>query len=526
MKVALFSLVESINEIREYMGISYIKAYLNEKNIECSSQVIYKEEFREVIADLKNVNGPILIGVAMYCNTVGLVKEFCKDIKKECKDCYISVGGPQVMGFETEILKDCVYVDFVVTGEGEETYLDLITRLNNNMSLHECDGISFRSGSEIVINKSRKPIENLDVLPLPYREMNKNNKKRYFYIVGSRGCLGRCTFCAEYITGGSNVRLRTPKNIVDEIEMLQNKYGYNKFHFTDATFEDPGEAGVLRAKGIFKEIIKRKLSIRMVMYTRCQLVQLFDDDYYELAYNAGVECFFVGIESGNDHDMKIYSKRADVQDNLKAIKKILKHNIYVNYGFINFNPYSTFDTLKENLMFLKTSGLIYNTYHFLSKLTIMPQAPMKTMLIRDGLLDEFHYDSDITKYRFQHPEVKGFYDSMLKGLNKMHLIDYDSQIYIDYNHFRKEYNEIYQKVLKVIFDEIFLVWKERSNYLYDFFTECIDCYIKTNYSSDELEKLILKQNINQYDKRLKQLYIKYLKEAYKLGINTLNLTLV
>lgn len=53
------------------------------------------------------------------------------------------------------------------------------------------------------------------------------------------------------MTSGKAVRLGSPENIVDEIEMLSNKYGYNKFHFTEATFEDPGEAGVTRAKGIF-----------------------------------------------------------------------------------------------------------------------------------------------------------------------------------------------------------------------------------------------------------------------------------
>ena len=53
MKVELFSLVESINDIREYMGISYIKAYLDEKGVECNSRVIYKDEFNEVIENLK-----------------------------------------------------------------------------------------------------------------------------------------------------------------------------------------------------------------------------------------------------------------------------------------------------------------------------------------------------------------------------------------------------------------------------------------------------------------------------------------
>lgn len=524
--VALFSIVNSISEIREYMGISYIKAVLDSKNIECTSKVIYKKEISEIIRGYQQTGFPLLIGISMYCNNQALVREFCSEVKEACSKCYICVGGPQVMGYEREILNDILHIDFICTGEGELTILDLYHRLVNNQTCLGCLGISFRYQGSVYMNPPRPYIENLDELPFPYREMNKNNKKRYFYVVGSRGCLGRCTFCAEYVTSGSTVRLRSPQNIVDEIELLINKYRYNKIHFTDATFEDPGEDGVKRAKGIFEEIISRKIRVRMVMYTRCELVQLFDDEYYDLAYAAGVECFFVGIESGNVKDMKLYTKRASVADNVRAIKKIFSHNIYVNYGFICFNPYSTFETIKENVKFLYNSGLIYNSYHILSKMTIMPQALMKNKLLMDGLIDEFHYNSDITEYRFLHMEVKAFYNCLQKIVNKSHLIDYDSQIYIDYNHLKKEISNFKELEISRIFDEIFSVWEKRGKYLYQFFIDCIDYYIQNNYVEEKLIDYAINNRIHYFDNRLKQLYIKYLVEAQKLGIDIKNMSLV
>lgn len=264
----------------------------------------------------------------------------------------------------------------------------------------------------------------------------------------------------------------------------------------------------------------------MVMYTRCQLMQLFDDEYYNLAYQAGVECFFVGIESGNDQDMKMYSKKANIADNLRAVKKIMSHNIYVNYGFICFNPYSTFETIRENLSFLRNSGLIFNAYHMLSKLTIMPQAPMKQKLLKDGLIKEFHYDSDITEYEFLHPGVKAFHKCLKENLNVKHLIDYDSQIYIDYNHLKKEMPEFFNRKLSSIFDEIFLVWKNRSDYLYTFMNECIDYYIESNCANERVIQFINDNQISDYDKRLKKLYLKYLKELSKEGVDLKKLSLV
>lgn len=188
------------------------------------------------------------------------------------------------------------------------------------------------------------------------------------------------------------------------------------------------------------------------MYTRCNIVTSLDDEYYDLANKAGVECFFLGVESGNNKDLYLYNKKTTVANSTNAIKKIQRHNIYVNFGFINFNPYSDFQTLKENITFLYESGLIFNTYHILSKLTIMPQAPIRYKMQNDGLIKNFTYDSDITEYEFINPEIKLFHSYLKSKLNFEHLIDYDSQINIDYNHLKKNILKylmpIYQLFLK------------------------------------------------------------------------------
>ena len=388
--VALFSIVESIKDVREYMGISYIKTYLCSKGIPCEAKTIIKAEIDEVLSGY--VEFPQLIGISIYCNTIELMKEFVCRIKEYSPKCHVVVGGAHVMGFEEDILKRVECIDSVCTGEGEETIYELAIRLMKGESLLGCNGITYRNDKEIIKNEERKLMVRLDELPIPYREINPKNKKRYFYIVGSRGCLGVCTFCGEHKTGGCSVRTRSYNSIVNEMEYLWRKYKVNKFHFTDPTFEDPNESGIERAREIYSELIRRNLHFRMIVYTRTNIVTKLNDEYYDLAYLAGVECFFVGIEAGNDEDMELYCKRASVSDNYNAIEKIQRHGIYVNYGFINFNPYSTFERIQENLRFLLNSGLVYNTHHIMSKLTIMPQAYIKNKMIKDGLIEDFHFD--------------------------------------------------------------------------------------------------------------------------------------
>ena len=510
--VSLFSIVDTPSDIREYMGISYIKTYLKSKGLDCDARVICKDEMDEVLSSYREF--PKLIGISIYCNTQELVKLFCRKIKEISPYCHLVLGGAHVMGYEVDILSRMEHVDSVCTGDGEETIWKLANRLAQQKSLLNCNGITFRNGDKIIQNERRPDIKNLNLLPHPDRERNPKNKKRYFYITGSRGCLGQCSFCGEHKTGGCGVRLRDPIDIVDEMEELWKQYGVDKFHFTDATFEDPGNKGTQRAQKIFLELIARQLKFRLVMYTRTNIINKMDEDYYDLAYKAGVECFFVGVESGNQSDLYLYEKKITVQDNLKAIKKVLDHHIYVNYGFICFNPYSTFEKIQANLDFLYQSGLVYNSYHILSKMTIMPQSFLKDKMLEDKLIDEFHFDSDIRDYKFVHPEVLEFHSSIYNIVDTEHLIDIDSQIAIDHIHYRKNEPLFYDQQLKSTFEEIEGIWNLRNHYLYNFFTEAIRIF-KMDRNRDRFTDYIRNNKIYEYNKRIKTLYQRYTIILYK-----------
>jgi radical SAM superfamily enzyme YgiQ (UPF0313 family) len=298
------------------------------------------------------------------------------------------------------------------------------------------------------------------------------------------------------------------------MQELWRQYGVEKFHFTDATFEDPGNKGIERAQKIFTELIARRLKFRLIMYTRTNIINKMDESYYNLAYKAGVECFFVGIESGNQIDLDLYEKMITVQDNLKAIRTLLDHHIYVNYGFICFNPYSTFGRIQANLAFLYQSGLVYNSYHILSKMTIMPQSSLKDKMLEDKLIDEFHFDSDIRNYKFVHPEVLEFHSAIYNIINTKHLIDLDSQIAIDRIHYGKNEPLFYDQQLKSTFEEIESIWKSRNRYLYNFFTEAIRIF-KMDGNGDRFTGYIRNNEIHEYDKRIKTLHQRYTIILYK-----------
>jgi len=117
------------------------------------------------------------------------------------------------------ILKNYPAVDYVIIGEPELTFLELLTLSKKGRDTDKTYGVSFWNGKEIVINKRREIVEELDRLPFPFR-----SKEQLEYtggnILGSRGCYGNCTFCYINKFYGKKCywRGRTPDNIYHELQ--------------------------------------------------------------------------------------------------------------------------------------------------------------------------------------------------------------------------------------------------------------------------------------------------------------------
>ena len=383
--------------VNEYPGIGYIKSYLNAKNFTVNIHIVNN-------GDLKNLSNifkhyPKIIGIGMYSDNSNLVLSIAEGIKFHFPRVHITIGGPQVNQYEEMIINENDCIDSVISYEGEETLYELILRIGQNKDMEGCLGVTYRNQyGKAVKNGYRRPVEVLDCFAFPSRDIHEKNSQQYLYITGSRGCVGGCSFCGETSAkkdlGKPFVRCRNAKLIVDEIEYLIKKYDVKAFRFTDATFEDPIESETDRAEQIFDEIIKRELHISLHLFTRAEIVNIKTVDYYKKALEAGVECFYLGIESGNESDLKLYRKRTTVRKNIRAIKKIRQAGIHVGMGFINFNPYSTFDSILKNAKFMRENGLGHVFYLMQTRLELLPQSFLRNKLIEESLIvGDFNFKS-------------------------------------------------------------------------------------------------------------------------------------
>ena len=492
--------------VNEYMGMGYIKSYLDYKGISTNIKILQSRKIDQV--DQLFPQPPNFIGLGMYSDNVQQVIEAAQRLRALYPTVWIVVGGPQVNRFEEQILKDNICVDMVLSYEAEETYWDIITRLNYGKSLQGCLGVTYRYNNDIVRNPFRCPVVDLDSLPFPSRYIHEHHSQQYLYLTGTRGCLGGCSFCGETSAkkdvGKPFIRLRSPKSVVDELEGLVEKYKMHAFRFTDATFEDPNNGeGMQRAETIYDEIISRNIHVSLHLFTRAEIVDEASTTYYQKAKKAGVECFYIGIESGNNEDLLIYNKRTTVEKNRKAINVIRKAGIHVGIGFINFNPYSTFSSVKQNMDFLRENGYGHVFYLAQTRLELLPQSHLIKHMQKDNLIiGDFNYKSHFYDYQFQDAGMLRLYNIFKKAYTASPIYYMDTLSGMNKVWIENNLNDGKLEKIMHHFSQLDVICKKYDERNYDFAIKAIDM-CANGATQHQLDKLLEQTDLNGiYDEYL------------------------
>lgn len=399
----------------EHVGIGYLSAYLRKYNHSVKVLEIKEQDIQHESKYIPMLSDYEFIGFTTTCVTMKNVARLVDVIKGHFPNSYIACGGHMATFSGKELLEKYSKIDFAIQGEGEITFLELVQALEAKKELSDVLGIVYRSGNKIIENQSRPLIDDLNMLPFPDRDQfeQHDGKFQYIRLSTSRGCLGQCGFCSSFAgrhQKGPRWRGRSPKNVVDEIEMLVKKYDFHTYDFVDSTFEDPGHKGKMRIEAIAKEIISRKLDIFYNCCFRAENWSEKDHDLLKLLVDSGLEKVNIGFESGNARGLKILNKRATVEDNWRMIET-LRHFpfIYITFGFIMLHPYSTLQDIRDNAKFLHDTGMGQVIRHYFWMLEVYPGTLLEEQLKRDNLLDkQYDIDDGMYKYHFQNPEVCAF----------------------------------------------------------------------------------------------------------------------
>lgn len=508
----------------EHLGVSYIAANLRKNNYECDIIEIYGSGDQKGLKKVSRKKYDIL-GFTTTCVNMKDIMEIA-GLLKHNTEAYITLGGHMATFWGEKILKEYRFIDSIIRGEGEITFIELVKALEANSDLSTVDGLVFRKNNEIFVNKERALIDNLDVLPFPVRDQfdEHNNRFQYIRICSSRGCLGNCGFCSSFVGREQKDfrwRGRSPENVVDEIEELVGKYDFHTFDFIDSTFEDPGKEGKARIRKIANELISRNLNIFYNCCFRAENWKEEDRELLQILIESGLEKVNIGFESGNERGLRILNKRATMEDNSNVIRLLADFpDIYITFGFIMFHPYSIMSDLKDNADFLYNTGIGQVIRHYFWKLEVYPSTRIEKKLIKDKRIkDNYDICDGMYEYQFTDRGVEMVSDICQKLLKIDAVWDFeifDIIIHTFVTRMKRKYKEC-ADVLNIIdgfYSEVLKMRKDMALFNYSFYCDLLENYKHYDY---EAKKAVLRDKIVAAMEHIKNIQLKMNHQLIQMG---------
>jgi anaerobic magnesium-protoporphyrin IX monomethyl ester cyclase len=305
---------------------------------------------------------PALVGIHTTTPVAHLVARGAEIVKASCPGAVLVIGGPHATLLPADVLNQIPQADYLLRGEAEYTLCDLVGRLSAEQSgwdLRAVPGIGFRQDGELFISDDIVRIEDLDALPLPAydllpldryfegtRLVETGMEGRTFTMMSTRGCPNACSFCCESYLAGRKFRSRSPRNVVDEMELLVQKYDVSHIVFYDASFIDNAE----RVEGICREILDRHLEVTWRI--RCRADRL-TDSLAATMKKAGCIALAIGAESGSQQVLDTMHKRCTLAQIEQAFEIARRHGMWTVGYFILGMPGETREGSHETVEFAK-----------------------------------------------------------------------------------------------------------------------------------------------------------------------------
>lgn len=335
------------------LGLMYLAAYLEKytshqvKILDCLIEGLNYDQLKMKLKE----DEPDVIGITTLTFTLIDVLKTVKIVKEINPDIKVVLGGPHINIYPEETI-NLPGIDFLVLGEGERPFKELMDNIDQPENLEKIKGIVFRKGNRIINTGPNELIRDLDSLPFPARHLTPY--KKYFSILSenspvttmftSRGCPYKCLFCDRPHLG-KIFRARSSKNVVDEMEECQNLEIKEIFIYDD-TF------GVDRQRviDICKKIINRGLSIAWDVRTRIDTV---DEEVLSYMKKAGCRRIHYGVEAGTRKILNVLRKGITLEQAEKAFKMTKKVGIKTLGYFMLGSPTETKEDILETIKFAK-----------------------------------------------------------------------------------------------------------------------------------------------------------------------------
>lgn len=376
--------METTRKIRSFTAFPYgilsIVTYLKNMiginiDIEIVDMNIYENPI-DILKERITIFSPEIIGFSlMFDNSYHQLKEISDIIKLLCNNVKIVVGGQVTNASYTDILEEISSIDAICYKEGEIPMYDLVISDNKQLTL-ETHKSWITRGSLILKQYPQESIVDLNkVVDIVYEYTdvekysmeesfspfaNKKDKRKQFFLVSSRGCPFKCSFCMNSKNEKHSMRYASIDKIMDHLHRLKDQYNMNGI----TIYDDQILFNQRRAKELFSKLAT--LDVRIECPNGVSVAYI-DKELAILMKEAGMDSIYLAIESGSPFVLKrLMNKPLKVEQCFRVVEFLREENFWIQGFFVNGMPGESSKHRKETMKFIKKLGLDWSSFSLAS----------------------------------------------------------------------------------------------------------------------------------------------------------------
>ncbi len=327
---------------------------------------------------------PELIGMTVFTPFVPEIARAAEVARRAAPEAQIVLGGPHVTFTARETLQAMPEVNIVARGEGDQLIVELVRALEAGDNLEGVAGITFRRDGEFVENPLPPP---LDATQLPMPAFHLMPMDRYHFaslggpfatVIASRGCPFQCTFCSEWPFWRGGWRPCDPDMVVEQLDVLVNRYGRKNIWFGDDCFNVDHD----HMEAICEGILQRGIDVNWYYQGRADLL-VKHRDLLPLTRRAGNRMVQIGIEASNDEQRSELNKQLGSKTVEEAVRLLREHDIVCQGMMIGGLPSDSPATFEQKVHLVNRLNIDFPVFLVY---TLFPGAPDYASAIDEGQL--------------------------------------------------------------------------------------------------------------------------------------------
>ncbi|MFI3210030.1 MAG: B12-binding domain-containing radical SAM protein [Peptostreptococcaceae bacterium] len=480
MKILLTTLNSKF--IHTNLAIRYLKEFVRDIQTVDIKEYTINNSLDYILKDIHKGNYDVVL-FSTYIWNVDDISKLCENIKKINQNIKIALGGPEVSYDSVDFMEKHSFVDYILFGEGELVFKDLVLTLQNKKELKDTKGIVYRENGEIIKTDDMPYLYDLDLIPSPYDNLDISEyENRIVYYETSRGCPFNCQYCLSSTLEG--LRYFSIERVKKDLKNLIDAK-VSQIKFIDRTFN----ANKKFAKEIMNFLMENDNDYTTYHFE--VTAHLLTDDMIDFLENCkeGLFQFEIGVQTTNQDALNEVGRRDDFNKLSYVVRKIASfRNIHQHLDLIAGLPFENYDSFENSFNDVFNLGIEHIQLGFLKMIKgtgVRNRADIHGYQYKDYAPYEILFNNYIN------------YDEMLKLKDIEDIIEkyYNSKNftlsmrYIIFNYYSKSPFKFFEEFASYFDDNGHFDISQGKNQLYNIL---LDFYFEKVNKNNELFRDILK----------------------------------